>query len=167
MTISCVYLIHNTWSEANYKVGMSQSPSRRIGQIGETYEVEPVLIAATWFTDAKTAQRAETYWHRYFQDFLTDDHSGKEWFALTPAQVEMFCKWCELSRSCVDLANWLFKTGATPKERGDYDHGLIRHIPRHKDPPSIDVWMNNDFRDSLPLKISTKVLGTERQLVVT
>ena len=163
MTISCVYLIHNEWSEANYKVGTSKSPSRRLGQIGETYDVEPVLLASAWFTAPKTAQKAETFWHRYLQDFTTDDHSGDEWFALTPQQVEMFCKWCDLSRSRVELADWLLKTGTTWKERGDYDYELIRRIPRQINPPSIDVWMNNDFNDSLPLRMNTRVLVTGRQ----
>ena len=150
MKCTALYLMHNVWSEANYKVGLSSSPPRRSGQVCVDYEVEPVIIQTAWFTCEKMARLAETYWHRYLQDFRTDDHPGKEWFALTNDYVQKFCKWSELSKSHFDIAKWVFNIGASKRQLGDYDYGLIRAIPRHRDPPTIDVWMNNDFRGSLP-----------------
>ena len=150
MKISCVYLMYNTWSDANYKVGISSSPPRRSGQVCVDYEVEPEVIKTAWFSCQKAARQAETYWHRYLQDFRTDDHSGKEWFALTNEYVQKFCKWSELSKSRTDIAKWLFNIGASRKQLGDYDYELIRRIPRHTIPPSIDVWTNKDFIDNSP-----------------
>jgi len=143
-----VYLIHNSWSDANYKVGISSSPSRRSGQVCIEYDVDPTIITSAWFTSTDTARKAETFWHRYLQDFRTDDHPGKEWFSLSPKFVQMFCKWCELGKSRSELSRWLHIEGTTPKQRGDYDHTLIRQIPRHRHPPSIDVWTNNGLSDN-------------------
>ena len=144
-----VYLIFNTWSDANYKVGISTSPSRRSGQVSIEYEVDPQIIVSAWFTSTETARKAETFWHRYLQDFRTDDHPGKEWFSLSQLYVQMFCKWCELGKSRSDLSRWLFIDGTTHKQRGDYDYSLIRKIPKLRPPPSIDVWTSNDFKDNL------------------
>ena len=150
MSCTALYLMHNAWSESNYKVGISKSPPRRSGQVCTEYEVDPDIIKTVWFTCTQTARLAETYWHRYLQDFRTDDHSGKEWFALSSEYVQMFCKWSELSKSKTEIAKWLYNLGASTKQLGDYDFSLIKSIPRHKQPPSIDVWMNNDFKDSSP-----------------
>jgi hypothetical protein len=148
MTCTALYLMHNAWSVANYKVGISRSPSRRSGQVCNDYEVDPDVISTVWFTCTDTARKAENYWHRYLQDFRTDDHSGKEWFALTNEYVQKFCKWSELSKSRTDIAKWLFNIGASRKQLGDYDYELIRRIPRHTIPPSIDVWTRKGFNDS-------------------
>jgi hypothetical protein len=140
--------MHNAWSAANYKIGISNSPGRRQAEVCFSYEVDPQIIAKAWFTTTKAAQKAELSWHRFLEDWRTDDHPGKEWFSLGEEYVRLFCQWAGQAMSASDIRGWLYKVGATRTQQDDYNYHLIREIPRRKHPPSIDLWMNNDFRGS-------------------
>lgn len=150
MSCTAVYLMHNAWSEANYKVGVSKAPPRRSGQVCIEYEVDPDIIQTVWFTCEKSARLAEKYWHRYLQDFRTDDHSGKEWFALSQEYVQKFCRWSDNSMSKNHIIKWLYNLGASKQALADYDYGLLKTVPRHTMPPTIDLWMNNAFKGNSP-----------------
>ena len=137
-----VYLIHNQWSESNYKVGKSSLPSRRLGEISVGYDVDPRLIKACWFTTPSAASAAEKFWHRYLRDFQTDDHGGKEWFSLPTRLLDQFCQWSSLSFGFPEIFKW--SMDHSPQARNQYDTKLIRAIPRHIKPPSIDLWTTMD-----------------------
>ena len=142
--------MHNAWSAANYKIGISNNPGRRQAEVCYSYDVEPKIITRAWFTSTKAAQQAELYWHRFLQDWRTDDHGGKEWFSLGTEYVRDFCKWSELGMSRSEIAKWLYNIGAPYKAQADYNYKLIRRIPKEKPPPRIDLWMNNDFKGNSP-----------------
>ena len=44
-----VYLMKNMWSDANYKIGFSNNPSRRGVEVEDQYGVEPKLSAPVGF----------------------------------------------------------------------------------------------------------------------
>lgn len=142
MKCTSVYLIHNSWSIANYKVGLSSNPARRIGEILVNYDVEPVLITTAWFTEPLAAKTAETWWHRYLKEFRTDDHPGDEWFSMTEQLLSNFKKWSAKSRSQCDHLSWMLQ--ASREERNNYDTQLLKAIPRHNNPPRISVWRNQE-----------------------
>ena len=150
MTITSVYLVYNKWSAANYKVGMTNSSPRRIGQILDEYGVEPQLITRVWFTTTVAAKAAEKSWHKFLHDLQTYDHGGKEWFCLAQPIVDQFISWTEHGVSAYkDLAHWLYFQGASDSDARAYDRELIYTIPQLRPPPSIDVWTSNDFKDNL------------------
>jgi hypothetical protein len=145
MTITSVYLVYNEWSAANYKVGMTNSSPRRIGQILDEYGVEPKLISRVWFTTKAAARAAEKMWHKFLSEFQTSDHGGKEWFSLSPAHVQRFTDWANSGSTYNQLSYWLYFQGASDSDAEAYDEGLLKTIPRSYTPPrrTIDVWMNN------------------------
>jgi len=141
-----VYLMHNEWSAANYKIGMSNNPDRRKHEIEEGYEnVLPKIVAVCWFATESQARRAENIWHRRFSKKLTDDQGGKEWFGLTPADVAEFEQWTSNSKSRVELIDWLFKDGANSREVYEYVGKLFNAIPRKHKRKTVEVWFNDDY----------------------
>lgn len=141
-----VYLMFNAWSAANYKVGMSSCPDRRMCEVEETYEnVQPKLVAVCWFTTEGQARKAENIWHRRFAKKRTDDQGGKEWFSLTENDVTEFEKWAALSKGRVELVDWLFKDGANSRDVYEYVGTLFNGIPRTHRGRSIEVWFNSDY----------------------
>lgn len=152
MKCTSVYLIFNSWSTANYKIGMSSNPARRIGEILVNYEVDPVLISTAWFTEEKAAQTAETWWHRYLSDYRTDDHSGDEWFALTTKQLSRYKRWSDQSRTQRDHLSWMLQ--ASRDDRNTYDTSMLKSIPRQNNPPRISVWRNDALMQKHCLMLS-------------
>jgi regulator of PEP synthase PpsR (kinase-PPPase family) len=134
MTITSVYLVYNEWSAANYKVGMTNSSPRRIGQILDEYGVEPKLITRAWFTTKKAAKTAEKLWHKFLSQFQTSDVD----------QVQRFADWANSGATYNDLSHWLYFQGASDSDSDAYDDRLIKAIPRSYTPPrrTIDVWRN-------------------------
>ena len=167
MASTALYLMFNAWSEANYKIGNSNSPGRRQAEVTFSYEVDPKIITDVWFTTKEAAHRAELYWHKYFADQRTDDHGGREWFSLTRDNVSTFSEWAAKGKSQSEMRHWLYGVGATRRQQDEYNNGLLLQIPRHLKPPSIDVWTSSDSKDSWHLRTSTKVLDIGRPSVRT
>jgi len=140
MKSTAIYLVHNTWSVSNYKVGISSTPSRRLGEITVNYEVDPRIIATAWFTEVKAAQTAETFWHRYLREYSIDDHGGDEWFSLPTSIRDSIISWTKNSKQQNEITSWMYR--ATRNNRNGYNSSLINTIPRHYRPPSIDIWIN-------------------------
>jgi hypothetical protein len=146
MTCTALYLMRNTWSEANYKVGISKSPGRRQAEVIFTYDVEPVITTTAWFTSKHNAQEAERSWHRFLEEYRTDDHGGKEWFSLPTDKLHLFKQWASISSPVNDLRYWLHQVGASRHEQDSYDYSLLKKIPRkRKRHQTIDVWKNKDL----------------------
>ena len=143
MTTAAVYLMHNEWSDANYKVGVTTSTSRRISQVMHDFGVEPRIITCAWFTSRRAAQTAETWWHRFLKDYQTSDHGGKEWFSLPHKYVEQFISWSYQSLDQSGLTKWLYFDGCSKEDRREYDQQLLKLIPRYRNStPRIDVWLS-------------------------
>jgi hypothetical protein len=156
--------MHNAWSVANYKVGISKSPGRRQAEVTFAYEVEPVIKETVWFTSDSGAKQAERAWHKYLADLQTDDHGGKEWFSLSNNELQLFYDWAALSSTVEDLRYWLHQVGASRHEQDNYNHSLISKIPRktiyH---PSIELWTRDGSNDNLNWKMSTSERGIKKQ----
>lgn len=141
-----VYLMHNEWSAANYKVGMSNNPDRRRNEIEEGYaNVLPKIITVCWFATEAQARKAENIWHRRFSKKLTDDQGGKEWFSLTDADIAEFQQWSSNSKSRIELVDFLFKDGANSREVYEYVGKLFNAIPRKFKRKTVEVWVNEDY----------------------
>jgi hypothetical protein len=165
-----VYLMHNEWSAANYKIGMSKNPDRRRNEVEEGYaNVLPKIITVCWFATEAQARKAENIWHRRFSKKLTDDQGGKEWFSLTDADIAEFQQWSSNSKSRVQLIDWLFKDGASSKDVYHYVGNLFNAIPRKHARRTVEVWRNEDYleprfriyqivtkRNSAPLRLIRK-----------
>lgn len=143
ITPTAVYLMKNDWSQANYKVGISNRPARREVEIQENYGVYTVLLATCWFPSKEEAQRAEHRWHQYLEEHQTDDHSGKEWFSLTTRQVEEFKKWARASAKADEMKRMFFSHGSRSTPVRSLVRQLFSSIPRQKNCPRIDVWHPN------------------------
>lgn len=143
----CVYLLRNEWSEANYKIGISNNPDRRCIEVRETYKnVLPKVLTTAWFPRKRSAFKAEQQWHRAEKMYLSDDHGGKEWFSLPQETVEMFTTWASQSLDLRALRHWLFAEGAKSDEIRDYTESLLRDIPRnYTRPMSINTWFSPDY----------------------
>jgi hypothetical protein len=139
---TAVYLIKNTWSVANYKVGITSNIPRRIAEIEDQYGVDAKLIYACWFPDKDSAKKAELFWHRHFADCLTDDHPGKEWFSLPPPAVKKFQIWSLASPSKQTILRKVYKMGLSMKALKRLSSQLVGLIPHHPSRASIDVWAN-------------------------
>ena len=111
-----VYLMKNMWSDANYKIGFSNNPSRRGVEVEDQYGVEPKIICTCWFPTEFDARAAERIWHRRYENNRSEDHSGKEWFALTRTQVSEFEQWCLNSPDHRTLLDDLFKGHKTERQ---------------------------------------------------
>ena len=142
MRCTALYLVFNDWSESNYKIGISSCPSRRLGEIAINYEVDPRVITQAWFSNERTAQIAETRWHRYFSDFRTDDHKGDEWFALPTKERQVLQAWSSTSLPFSRIFDFAFQSSLCTIR--NYDKSLLNSIPRRYAPPSIDVWTMKD-----------------------
>lgn len=129
MKPTAVYLMRNIWAEANYKVGIASVIDRRRFQIEETYQVAPVLVAAAWFPTKEAAACAERRWHKYFCAFQTDDHSGREWFALPLQAVQQFIEWSKMSPDGAVLKLQAIAGHRLPNSVTD---SLISAIPTHE-----------------------------------
>lgn len=142
MTVSptAVYLIKNTWSEANYKVGITANIPRRIAEIEDQYGVDASLVYACWLPTKESAQRAEHYWHKHFSEYWTDDHPGKEWFSLASTNLMKYRDWCSKSPSKHNLLSALYKQGMSLKKIREFSTDLLKSIPMKEFPVSIDVW---------------------------
>ena len=128
---TAVYLVRNIWAEANYKIGIASVIDRRKFQIEEQYGVGPMVVAAVWFPSRKAAQKAETLWHRYFKDSVTDDHGGHEWFSLTTSQLKEFTVWAEYGPNEA-LLKLKAKGGLLEyRDARDLESTLIQCIPTH------------------------------------
>jgi hypothetical protein len=80
-----VYLLRHG-SRREYKIGRTNNPMRREGEIGVELpqELDPVHVIKT-----DDPVGIETYWHRRF----SEKRLKNEWFALTPADVRAFKRW--------------------------------------------------------------------------
>lgn len=136
-----VYLMWNTWSQSNYKIGFSNNPTRRGVEVDDQYGVEPRIISACWFPSEFDARAAEKIWHTRYSEFRSDDHSGREWFSLTASQVEEFKAWCSLSLTHQQLLDGLFKGHLNLKQVKALTSTLFTRIPKPMPRESIDVWL--------------------------
>jgi predicted GIY-YIG superfamily endonuclease len=147
MTIhpTAVYLIKNTWSEANFKIGITANIPRRIAEIEDQYGVDARLIYACWFPDKVPAGKAEWIWHKRYSHLLTDDHGGKEWFSLGKEQVSEFFEWSKLSLPELDLKKKIFMVGSSKSEIRSLTDQLFQGIPKRQNPNSIDLWRHQSY----------------------
>jgi hypothetical protein len=97
MDPTAVYLMRNIWAEANYKIGVSSIPHRRVWQVEEAYGVGPMIMTLAWFPTRSAANKAEKFWHKLLAEYQTNDHGGNEWFCLPDSQVELFLSWAKNS----------------------------------------------------------------------
>jgi hypothetical protein len=136
-----VYLMRNEWADSNYKIGISCRPNVRDLEVRDQYKnVSTIVHATCWFPSSRFARKAETGWHRYFSEYRTDDHGGREWFSLTQFQVSKFLEWSINAKSDHDLKHWLFADGARKSDVRDYQQFLLKSIPHRRRAPSVDVW---------------------------
>jgi hypothetical protein len=142
---TAVYLIFNTWSVSNYKVGKTRNIPRRIAEIEEQYGVDARLITSCWFPTKKAAEAAEKIWHKILSQFFTDDHSGKEWFSLPSSQIELFRQWASLSLPKPQLVKWIFGKAPTTDEVRLFQDNLFKALPKRPNQPSVDVWTNPHY----------------------
>lgn len=150
-TPTAVYLLKNTWSDSNFKIGFSNYPERRLFEVISSYEnVDPRVLFTCWFPSRLSANKAETSWHQLFKDKQTDDHGGDEWFSLTNSNVIKFRDWASQSLDPKKLRLWLFNGGATKEDVSSYTTGLIRSIPsrRSRPKPRVDIWLSPDYHPS-------------------
>lgn len=129
MDPTAVYLMRNIWAESNYKVGVSSIPHRRVWQVEEQYGVGPMIVATVWFPTRYAATKAESLWHKYLNQYLTDDHGGKEWFCLPNAIVEEFLQWAKQSPDGVMLKLKAKAEKLTQSEVRRISTQLTRSIP--------------------------------------
>ena len=141
-----VYLMWNSWSQSNYKIGFSNNPTRRGVEVDDQYGVEPRIISTCWFPTEFDARAAEKIWHTRYSDYRSDDHSGREWFALTTSQVEEFKTWCKFSLPHKQLLDGLFKGRMNLKQVQSLTTKLFTHIPKPMPQDSIDVWMADQYK---------------------
>ena len=143
-----VYLMRNEWSEANFKIGISNRPFRRHLEVDDQYGVSSRIITTCWFPNRHFAGKAELIWHKRYNELQTDDHGGREWFSLGKTQIDEFCAWAELSMPGDALKQWLFRDGASYKEVKAFVSQLFNGIPKRHYHPSIDVWIRNGLSAS-------------------
>lgn len=146
----CVYLLFNEWSESNYKIGISNNPDRRVLEVTETYtNVLPKTIATAWFPSKRSAQRVESRWHKYFKEYQSDDHGGKEWFSLTDENTRLFIEWSKKSKSSIEMTKWLFAQGPRPSIVQDYVKAMNDSMPRSLRRPENTDWFNPEYYPTL------------------
>jgi len=143
-----VYLMKNLWSESNYKIGFSKNPTRRGVEVDHQYGVEPRILSTCWFPTEKDARAAELIWHKRYKDFRSDDHGGREWFALKQSQVKEFTKWCSYSLDRLQLLDGLFKGHLNLKQIKQLTNDLFTHIPKPMPRTSIDLWVAEQFNSN-------------------
>jgi hypothetical protein len=83
--VGYVYLLRHG-SRREYKIGRTNNPIRREGEIGVELpqKLEPIHVITT-----DDPAGIEAYWHRRF----AEKRLKNEWFALTPADVRAFKRW--------------------------------------------------------------------------
>ena len=92
-----LYLVKDGRTGAT-KIGISNDPERRLGQISSSYYVSGAqIIKTTWFTNRDEAQRWETNFHRKYAAQRSDSQGGREWFNLSDIQVQSFIEWMQAS----------------------------------------------------------------------
>ena len=84
--VGYVYLLK--FRRNDYKIGASSDPERRFGEISTKMPEPPMQIHAIKTDDPFGV---EAYWHRRFASKQLDKNS--EWFQLTAADVQAFCRW--------------------------------------------------------------------------
>jgi len=131
MDPTAVYLMRNIFAEANYKVGVSSIPHRRVWQVEESYGAGPMIVATVWFPTRAAANKAEKLWHQYLHEYLTDDHGGKEWFALPDRFVKEFIRWSAMSPDGATLKLRVKAQTLTKGEAMNLSKTLIAAIPTH------------------------------------
>lgn len=144
---TAVYLMRNEWSASNYKIGMSNHPDRRHLEVEDQYKnVSPRIITTCWFPTTKLARSAEFIWHCRYRNKRSDDHGGKEWFALTAGDVSEFIHWSEHSKSASDIKAWLFRDGASKEAVAAYRELLFSSIPKRSKRSFIDLWVSPRYQ---------------------
>ena len=131
MDPTAVYLMRNIWAEANYKIGVSSIPYRRVWQVEESYGVGPMIMATAWFPTRSAATKAERLWHQYLSEYQTDDHGGKEWFCLPQRFVDAFTDWASSSPDGVHLKLRAKAQTLSRKDANQISKSLIASIPTH------------------------------------
>jgi hypothetical protein len=129
MDPTAVYLMRNIFSEANYKIGVSSIPHRRVWQVEESYGVGPMIVATAWFPTRTAANKAEKLWHLYLAEYRTDDHGGKEWFCLPQRFVDAFVEWVKNSPDGVHLKLQAKAQVLSRKDANRITKSLIASIP--------------------------------------
>lgn len=83
--VGYVYLVRHG-SRREYKIGRTNNPIRREGEIGVELpqKLEPIHVITT-----DDPAGIEAYWHRRF----AEKRLKNEWFALSPADVRAFKRW--------------------------------------------------------------------------
>lgn len=79
-----VYLIHASGTP-HYKIGHATDVARRLWQVNHCNPSTCVLIHAM---PVDCQSEAEAWWHTFFNDQCVKG----EWFALSPKQIELFCR---------------------------------------------------------------------------
>jgi T5orf172 domain len=132
MEPTAVYLMRNIWSEANYKVGVSSIPHRRVWQVEEAYGVGPMIVSTVWFPTRYSATKAEGLWHKYLKEYQTDDHGGREWFCLPDHIVSEFVEWAKLSPDGTMLKLKVKAQRLSKAEVRQLSTTLLRSIPHEQ-----------------------------------
>jgi hypothetical protein len=114
----------------------------------ENYGVNPSIISTCWFPTEKDARAAELIWHKRFKEFRSDDHGGREWFALSQSQVTEFTHWCSYSMDHIQLLDGLFKGHLSLKQIKQLTDNLFFQIPKPMPRNSIDLWVAEQFNSN-------------------
>ena len=112
-----LYLIRDGRTGAT-KIGISNDPERRLGQISNSYYVSGAqIIKTTWFTSRNEAQRWETNFHRKYAAKRSEVQGGREWFDLSNVELQSFIEWMEASTNKRSLQ--VLRLEATVKKKPD------------------------------------------------
>ena len=128
MKPTAVYLISSD-TPGLFKVGLSDCVPRRSHQVSLHYHLGSSVRAEAWLPSRRTAQQAETAWHRFLNPLRADDVKGREWFNLTSELVDQIIDWTKLSPGLMPLKMSLKSGRMTPYQIEQLSTTLLKAIP--------------------------------------
>lgn len=131
MKPTAVYLFRSEEMEGLYKVGLSDSITRRRIQVRDHYHLGASVEAEAWFPSRYAAHQAEHAWHVFLAPLREDAAGGREWFRLSEGHIAQFKKWASVSPSGLPLRLGLKSGRMTPFQSDQLTQQLLRSIPTH------------------------------------